>query len=459
MKRVHAVIAFLALLAMLQVAAAFAQVPTGQISGRVTDTSGAVLPGVDVTVTQTSTGQVRSAVSNETGQYVIPSLPLGPYRLEATLQGFRTFVQEGITLQVNANLVVDPQLTLGQLNETITVTARPSDVAVETRSMSVATVVEREEILELPLPARNVTNLIMSAGAAVQVDQSPTWGMATGINIAVAGGQRFGVAYLLGRRRAHQPLRPDGYADALPRFSPGVPREHEHAGGGHGTRHGRLGERRHPRGHQPVPRRPVLVWTPRSLQRAQGRRHSRRRLEAESAGLHLRRAGRVQSPVLLPGVSEHDPRSGAVGHPVDRSDGSDARRRLVGVQSVLRPAWRDTDFADGSVNPSRFSPAALQLAARLPQTQNPCGEVRWGDAIERHDKQFVSRVDFTHTTNHSVFGRYMGTLHDQAVPFSKDPSNLLSTTSSGFNGSPSLADAGQYLGSQLERGELDSRRL
>jgi hypothetical protein len=98
---------------------AFAQVPTGQISGRVTDSSGAVLPGVDVTVTQTDTGLVRSMVSNEAGQYALPSLPVGPYRLEATLQGFRTFVQEGITLQVNASLVVDPVLPLGELSETI----------------------------------------------------------------------------------------------------------------------------------------------------------------------------------------------------------------------------------------------------------------------------------------------------------------------------------------------------
>src|SRR5688500_207145 len=222
MKRVVLVITSAVLLALSQAAAAYAQVPAGPISGRVTATSGAVLPGVDVTVTQTSTGQVRSAVTNESGQYVLPSLPLGPYRLEAALQGFRTFAQEGITLQVNANLVIDPQLSLGQLNETITVTARPSDVAVETRSMSVATVVQREEILELPLPARNVTNLIMSAGAAVQVDQSPSWGMATGVNIAVAGGQRFGVAYLLDgaehTNRFDQTGMPMPFPDALQEF-------------------------------------------------------------------------------------------------------------------------------------------------------------------------------------------------------------------------------------------------
>src|SRR5688500_9125694 len=222
MKRTLAAISSVICVCALTAASAFAQVPTGQISGRVTDSSGAVLPGVDVTDTQTDTGLKRSTVTNESGQYAIPSLPLGPYRLEASLQGFRTFAQSGITLQVNANLVIDPALSLGQLNETITVTSRPSDVAVETRSMAVASVVEREQILELPLPARNVTNLIMSAGAAVQVDQSPSWGMATGVNIAVAGGQRFGVAYLLDgaehTNRFDQTGMPMPFPDSLQEF-------------------------------------------------------------------------------------------------------------------------------------------------------------------------------------------------------------------------------------------------
>src|SRR5688500_173131 len=222
MKRTLAAISSVICVCALTAASAFAQVPTGQISGRVTDSSGAVLPGVDVTDTQTDTGLKRSTVTNESGQYAIPSLPLGPYRLEASLQGFRTFAQSGITLQVNANLVIDPSLSLGAVNETITVTSRPSDIAVETRSMGVASVIEREQILELPLPARNVTNLIMSAGAAVEVGASPSWGMATGVNIAVAGGQRFGVAYLLDgaehTNRFDQTGMPMPFPDALQEF-------------------------------------------------------------------------------------------------------------------------------------------------------------------------------------------------------------------------------------------------
>jgi len=75
---------------------------TAQISGAVRDASGAVLPGVEVTATQTATGLVRTVVSNETGSYILPNLPIGPYKLEAALAAFRTFVQTGIVLQVDA---------------------------------------------------------------------------------------------------------------------------------------------------------------------------------------------------------------------------------------------------------------------------------------------------------------------------------------------------------------------
>src|SRR5215813_15625151 len=73
---------------------------TAQISGAVQDSSGAVLPGVEITATQTETGVSRMTVTNETGLYTLPNLPLGPHKLEASLPGFRTFAQTGIVLQV-----------------------------------------------------------------------------------------------------------------------------------------------------------------------------------------------------------------------------------------------------------------------------------------------------------------------------------------------------------------------
>ena len=91
-----------------------------------------------MTATQTATSLARSVVTNETGSYVLPNLPIGPYRLEASLPGFRSFAQTGIVLQVDANPVINIVLQVGQVAETVEVQA---DAAlVETRSTGIGQV-------------------------------------------------------------------------------------------------------------------------------------------------------------------------------------------------------------------------------------------------------------------------------------------------------------------------------
>src|SRR3989442_6037068 len=117
---------------------------TAQVSGTVKDQTGAVLPGVEVTATQTGTGLMRSAVTDETGSYVLSNLPVGPYRLEATLPGFRSYVQTGIVLQVDSNPIVNPILQVGQVSDQIEVQA---DAAlVETRSTGVGQVIDNTRV-------------------------------------------------------------------------------------------------------------------------------------------------------------------------------------------------------------------------------------------------------------------------------------------------------------------------
>jgi len=107
MKRIPIALLVVLLVSTMTCTSVWAQA-TAQISGTVRDQSGAVLPGVEVTATQTATGIARNAVTNETGSFVLPNLPLGPYRVEAALTGFRTFVQVGIVLQVNSSPVINP---------------------------------------------------------------------------------------------------------------------------------------------------------------------------------------------------------------------------------------------------------------------------------------------------------------------------------------------------------------
>src|SRR5688500_10047828 len=158
---------------------------TAQISGTVRDVSGGVLPGADVTAIQTETGVKRSVVSNESGAFVLSNLPIGPYRLEVSLSGFRSFARTGIVLQVNANPEINVTLALGDLTETVSVEAAAP--LIETRSPSIGTVVENERIEELPLNGRQATDLIVLAGAAVQTDSASSRAMSGGVGISVAG--------------------------------------------------------------------------------------------------------------------------------------------------------------------------------------------------------------------------------------------------------------------------------
>src|SRR5262245_10317677 len=186
----HALLAILAV--VIASASAWAQA-TASISGTARDNSGAVLPGVTITVTQTETGITRTTVTNDTGSYSLPNLPLGPYRFEASLQGFRTYAQTNLVLQVGSTPVIDPALSVGAVAENIEV--RASATMVNTRNAAIGTVIESQQIVELPLNARQVTQLVSLSGLAVQTGGQGPGSMNTGVRISVAGGNDFGVSY------------------------------------------------------------------------------------------------------------------------------------------------------------------------------------------------------------------------------------------------------------------------
>jgi len=200
-------------------AAAWAQA-TAQLNGRVTDESGAVLPGVTVTATQTDTTFSRAVVTDASGNYVMTNLPTGPYRLEVALQGFRTYVQTGIVLQVGASPTINATLGVGNLEQTVSVEAAAP--LVDVRSAGISEVVDRQRIVELPLQGRQVTDLIVLAGAAVETGRPNNRSFQGGVNISVAGGLQFGVAYSLDGAVHNDPQNSGGlplpFPDALQEF-------------------------------------------------------------------------------------------------------------------------------------------------------------------------------------------------------------------------------------------------
>jgi hypothetical protein len=140
--------------------------------------------------------------------------------MEAALPGFRTFAQTGIVLQVNASLVINPVLEVGQVAESVEVQANAA--MVETRSAGIGQVVENQRILELPLNGRNVTELITLGGAAVQVATSTQRSFQNQPLISVAGGMGYGVAYQLDGAMHNNPYdnssMPFPFPDALQEF-------------------------------------------------------------------------------------------------------------------------------------------------------------------------------------------------------------------------------------------------
>ena len=95
-------------------AAVWAQ--TSQINGSIKDSSGLAIPGAAIKATQTATGVVRNTLSGADGGYVLPNLPIGPYLVEVTKEGFSKYAQTGIVLQVDTNPTVDVSMKVGAVS-------------------------------------------------------------------------------------------------------------------------------------------------------------------------------------------------------------------------------------------------------------------------------------------------------------------------------------------------------
>ncbi len=161
MRRVNLVFAGLICVVLLGVVAtpmAWAQEARGAIVGRVTDSSGAVVPGVSLEITNTATGITATVITNEQGNYLAPYLIPGTYRIATQRPGFKRYVRDGIELRVNDRLELNIPLELGEVTETVTVSMEAP--LLETTTASMGQVVDARRVAELPLPHGNPYHLI-----------------------------------------------------------------------------------------------------------------------------------------------------------------------------------------------------------------------------------------------------------------------------------------------------------
>ncbi len=173
--------AVLALLAMADTARA--QTATGQITGTVKDTTGAVVPGASVTVHSDLTGLTRTGATNPSGDYSFPLLPTGVYSVSAELTGFSVAKQSGIRLNVDQVARIDLTLAVGAGTETVEV--RAATVALDTETATVGQVITEKQITDLPLNGRNFLSLLFLGAGAVETT-GEQGGMRQGVGNAIS---------------------------------------------------------------------------------------------------------------------------------------------------------------------------------------------------------------------------------------------------------------------------------
>jgi carboxypeptidase family protein len=423
-----------ALMILLTGPPAWAQA-TAALNGRVTDESGAVLPGVTVTVTQTETSFARSVVTDGDGTYVIPNLPLGPYQLEMSLQGFRTYVQRGIVLQVGATPTINAVLAVGSLEETVSVEAAAP--LVDVRSTGISEVVEQERILELPLEGRNAATLIAMVGGVVQ-ETPNNKSMPGSLYTGVAGSLPFGVAFVLDGAPHNNPYdnlnMPLPFPDALQEFrvaTSGLSADNGvHSGGtvnlvtksGTNVLHGTLFEfLRDKRFNSKAVFAPVDPRTGEKMDDGLKRNQPGGVLGGPILTDRLFFFGAYQGTFLRvapPDATTRIPTAAMLAGDFTAFASPACNR---GQQITLR-----APFVNNQIDPRLFSPAATAIARQLPTTTDPCGDVRFSAPLSNDQSQIVTKVDYQGSGGHSIFGRYMLTFDDQ-IPAWPTSGSVLTT--------------------------------
>ncbi|MEO6038157.1 MAG: carboxypeptidase-like regulatory domain-containing protein, partial [Saprospiraceae bacterium] len=147
-----------------------AQQITGTISGLVADPSGAAVTNVKVTVLNTGTNVANTVTTGDSGSYRVPFLIIGKYRVTAEAGGFKTSNVENVNLSASEEVRVDINLTVGQITDKVTVTE--SAISLKSEEATVSTTLGREQIIDLPLPGRQIIAATLLAPGAYSVNNN-----------------------------------------------------------------------------------------------------------------------------------------------------------------------------------------------------------------------------------------------------------------------------------------------
>ena len=422
-------------------AAVWAQ--TAEINGTVRDATGAAIPGATVKATQTATGVVRTTNSGADGGYVLPNMPIGPYLLEVTKEGFSKYVQTGIVLQVDTTPTIDVSMRVGGVNEQVTVEADAAQV--ETRTNSIGQVVDSQRVLEMPLNGREVHELIFLAGMANYpgtaslntVRNYPT------VIVSVAGGAPDSVAYSLDGLIHQDPYNnlslPLPFPDALQEFkveTSAIPAQF----GYHSTA-------------------TVNAVTKSGTNEFHGDLFEFLRNGDLNANDFFNNSAKPYKPR---DTLKRNQFGGTIGGPIRkdklfffggyqrtslRSDGTAATAfiptpdTLLGNFTTLASAACNNGhavtlspalgFTNNQISPTLLDPVAVNILKTIPASGNPCGRTNYSQLNDSDEDLIASKVDYTINGRQSLYGRFYAAKLNNSSTY--DGKNPLSIASYGIN--------------------------
>jgi Carboxypeptidase regulatory-like domain/TonB dependent receptor-like, beta-barrel len=406
-----------------------------QLSGVVRDSSAATVPGAEVTVTKTDTGMSRTVFTGADGSFILPNLPVGPYQLKVVLQGFNTYVRDGIVLQVGSNPEVSVTLALGAISEQVTVTANTT--LVETKNTGVGQVIDNQRVMELPLNGRQATELIFLSGLATS---APAGDLNTNKNfptvtISVAGGQANGITYIMDGGTHNDPFNnlnlPTPFPDALQEFkveTSALPARYGHHAAS-----------------------AVNLVTKSGSNQVHGdvfefirNYHFNARNFFAPARDSLNRnqfGGTVGAPIVTDRMFFFGGYQGRIerSNPATTISYVPTQAMLNGdFTAIASPACnggRQLNLAGGFVNnriePSRLSPVTLKMLEHVPVSDDPCGRLQYGIPNNSTEHQGLGKVDYTVSSSQTLFARYFYAVYDN--PATYDGKNVLTLSRTGQN--------------------------
>ncbi len=457
---------------------------TGTIQGSVSDPTGAIIPGANVTIHNILTNVDRSAQSNNGGSFAFPNIDIGTYTLTVASPGFQTYIKTGNVLEVGSNISANVQLTIGSADQKIEVKAE--GLALQTEDVSFKQTIDQQDVTEIPLNsnARQITGLLSLSGGSTPAPGGDFTGSKYSyqtISVSIAGGNGNTTMWRLDGGDNNDYMSngnaPFPFPDAIAQFSVESTalgaQDGMHSGGlvnvvtrsGTNKFHGSVFEfirnnyinatafgvvppngpgsgkdKLHQNQYGGTFGGPVRIahlfngkdklFFFAGYQFLESKASSGSTTARVPTAANLAGDFSVTDPVATPGSTPAHPAGST-----NTTPGACNTTYTQLVDPITGGVLVGNKYGPGSVPVSQFlaeqNPAATKLLAYLP-TINPavdtnnCGVVQYAIPVQIYDKEFVTRVDYTISSKHHLYGRYF--LDGYQAPSFFSPTNILLAT-------------------------------